>query len=350
MTDIKVNVRALIKAEREKYQEKIKEEKLKCKDAEKTIKELNAQIRELDYQVRELQGMVLYERERREYAEGKLAESEQEKQKRKRRTKAEVEAERAKKKEYSEFKSNGVRKKTKMEPIASYTDFRKIQQYFLGKKQFQYYAIWTIGVCMGVRASDLVVLKWKNVLNEDNSFKERVKLYEQKTGKLQNCLITEGVQSALTVLLNDMEWNVNPEDFIFPSEGKPGYPVTRDACYKNLCKAAEASGIEYSIGTHTMRASFANIVLCIDKSTIDMNAITKIQGLLNHSDARVTMKYLGKLDEMYDKARKTVSDFVLGKTDVDKLVCGDAVSADQIMDKLTEIERQLRSGNETAGE
>lgn len=325
MTEVKVNVKALLETERKKYQ---------------TI------IDDLNAQVKELQGMVMYERERREYAEGKLAEQEAPKPKRKRRTKAEMEAARAEQREYCEFKSNGVRKKTRVCSIRSYTDFKKIQDYFLAKNKVRDYALWTIGVCLGVRISDLTQLKWKDLTDEKGAFKERIKIYEKKTSKLQNCLITEGIRSAATKLLNSMSWQYDQDGYVFRSS-RSDRAMSPEKCYKIIHDAADAVGIDYPIGTHTMRESFANIVLCVDKNTIDMNAITKIQGLLNHSDARVTMKYLGKLDEMYDKARKTVSDFVLGKTGVDELVCGDTMDTEQIMDKLNELERYIRPGNET---
>ena len=92
---------------------------------------------------------------------------------------------------------------------------------------------------------------------------------------------------------------------------------------------------------HTMRKSFANIAACVDKSSIDMNAITKIQGLLNHSDQRVTMRYLGSYQQMFDKARKSVSDFVLGKTDVHEIVAGNNFTIDDIVSKLNELEKKL---------
>lgn len=323
MTDMQldINIKALLDEERAKHKE--------------TVDKLNKKISSL-------RSALKYERERREFAESRLNEMNgEEKTKHRRRTKAEIEAERADGREYSELKSNGVRKKTAMDCIKSYTDLKNIQDYFLEKGQINHYAIWTLGICMGLRASDIVALKWKNVMNDDLSFKERVKLYEKKTDKLQNCLITEAMREVLTKVLNSMQWQFGMDDYIFPSGGKAGCHITRDCCYKNLVKAATASNIEYHVGTHTMRKSFINIVLCIDRNTIDMNAITKAQGLLNHSDPRVTMKYLGKLNEMYDKARVTVSDFVLGKTGVDQLVCGDNVNISDIINKLNDIESKI---------
>lgn len=323
MTDIKMNVdiKALLDEERASHK---------------------AEVDKLTKKIQNLRSALKYEKERREFAEARLNEMLNEPEhKRKRRTKAEIEAERASRTtEYSEFKSNGVKKKSKMDSIRSYTDFKKIQDHLLEKEGLQYYGVWVLGISTGLRASDIVTLRWGNVLKEDLSFQERIKKYEKKTSKFQKCLITEAIQVALTKLLNSVSWNVNMEDYIFPG-AKEGKPLTVDACYKHLRRAAEEAGIDYNIGTHTMRASFANIVMCVDKNTIDMNTIVKIQGLLNHSDSRVTMRYLGTMDKMFDKARETVSDFVLGKTGVDELVCGDQISLSALMEKLDNIQQQI---------
>lgn len=103
------------------------------------------------------------------------------------------------------------------------------------------------------------------------------------------------------------------------------------------------------IGSHTMRKSFANIAACVDKSTIDMNAITKIQGLLNHSDQRVTMRYLGTYQDMFDRARVAVSEFVLGRTDVHQLIAGNNYTIDDIMSKL-EAMAEMSNNTEKTGE
>lgn len=293
MTGVKVDIKALLNEQQMAYSDK---------------------IAELNNQIKELQGMLMYERERREYTEKKL-EDEVNTPKRKRRTKAEVEAEREGK-EYNEYRSDGIKKKVKMDPVRSYTEFKNIQDYFLQNGKISYYVLWTVGTCMGLRVSDIVTLKWKNVLNDDMSFKERVKLYEQKTGKAQDCLITEAMRQAFTVLLNSKRWHVRSEGYIFPGQNHKD-PLSPKSCYRLIREAAVAMNVRGNIGTHSMRETFANVILCLDNGTVDMNAITKVQGLLNHSDSRTTMRYLGLLNEMYDRARNTVSDFVLGKA-VDK--------------------------------
>lgn len=49
------------------------------------------------------------------------------------------------------------------------------------------------------------------------------------------------------------------------------------------------------------------------------------------------MRYLGTYQQMFDRARMAVSDFVLGRTGVNELVAGDQYTIDDIMDRLDEI-------------
>lgn len=55
------------------------------------------------------------------------------------------------------------------------------------------------------------------------------------------------------------------------------------------------------------------------------------------------MRYLGKFQEMFDRARIAVSDFVLGKTDVNELIAGNAFTIDDIVGKLDNIETKLKN-------
>lgn len=243
---------------------------------------------------------------------------------RNRRTKQEMEAARAK--ELCEFKSDGKRKPRPAEPIRSYEDFWQMQNYFWERGRIRDWAMWTAGVALGLRVSDLLNLKVKDVLNDDFSFKERIHILEQKTNKANNCLITEAVVYALKTYFVSINWKINMHDYVFKS-GKTGGKMYEEYGWKILSDAGRALRLPIVIGSHTMRKSFANIAACVDNSTIDMNAITKIQGLLNHSDQKVTMRYLGTYQNMFDEARKAVSDFVLGKTKINELVAGRTIDA-----------------------
>ena len=153
-------------------------------------------------------------------------------------------------------------------------------------------------------------------------------------------MITESVIDAITKYFDSIEWKFDIEDYLFKSNKTKG-KMYEEYGWKILSDAGKALSLPIVIGSHTMRKSFANIAACVDKSTIDMNAIAKIQGLLNHSDQRVTMKYLGTYQTMFDKARVAVSDFVLGKTKINELVAGNNYTIDDIVSKIDALELKI---------
>lgn len=258
--------------------------------------------------------------------------------KRKRRTKKELED--AEPVEFTEFKSDGKRKARPADPVRSYEDFVAVQRYFIERGKLRDWAMWTIGVSLGLRISDLLSLKINALLKDDRTFRKRLYIVEQKTSKINNCLITEAVINAATKLFESMNWMFELDDYIFKSTKTKG-KMFEEYGWKILSDAGKALNLPINIGSHTMRKSFANIAACVDKSSIDMNAITKIQGLLNHSDQRVTMRYLGTYQQMFDKARESVSDFVMGKTDIHEIVAGNNFTIDDIVSKIDQLEKKL---------
>ena len=314
---------------------------------EETLEEKCAR---LEGENKELKAQLFEERKQRYAAENNIDTLQREKndliaeierikneKKRKRRTKAEMEAAGE---VYSDYKSDGKRKAHPSEPIRSYEDFDCIQQYFLANNKIRDWALWVIGISLGLRVSDLLSLKIENILNADRSFKERIHIIEQKTNKANNCLITDSVKYAVKKYLDSIGNVYELNDYLFKSNKTKG-KMFEEYGWKILSDAGKALNLPIVIGSHTMRKSFANIAACVDKSSIDMNAITKIQGLLNHSDQRVTMRYLGTYQQMFDRARCSVSDFVLGKTDVHELVAGNNYTIDDIMSKIDELATKI---------
>lgn len=242
---------------------------------------------------------------------------------------------------YSEYKSDGKLKAHAADAIRSYSDFKAMQDYFLAKNSIRDWMMWTVGVSLGLRISDLLSLKWRNVIEDDKiTIKKRIEIYEKKTGKMNNLLITEAVKKAISRYLVAIKYKFDLDGYLFASK-KTGGKMYEEHGWRILSRAGRDLGLPLVIGSHTMRKSFANIAACVDKSTVDMNSITKVQGLLNHSDQRVTMRYLGTYQEMYDRARVAVSDFVLGKTGVDRILAGDQHTVDDIMERLEALESMI---------
>lgn len=306
------------------------------------IQSLEAEIRKRDSKIVKLSAQLEYERELRkqleeQYSHATLLEAPTAKTPKTRKQKdasTDINA-------YSDFKSDGKRKAHAADSIRSYDEFKAIQQYYLDAGRVRDWAMWTIGVSLGLRISDLLSLRFGNLIDKDKkTFKKRIQIYEQKTGKLNNCLITESVINAMTKYLDSIKWEFDLDGYLFPSRKTKG-KMYEEYGWRILSDAGKALKLPINIGSHTMRKSFANIAACVDKSCIDMNAITKVQGLLNHSDQRVTMSYLGSYQVMFDNARIAVSDFVLGKTNVNEIIAGNQHTVDDVFERLDELGKLL---------
>ena len=302
------------------------------------LRAMQDELEKKDREIQRLSDQLEYERDLRERLEerfGKLPDETKTKKTRKRREVTPDEN------AYSDFKSDGKRKPHAADSIRSYDDFHAIQQYYLDRGQIRDWAMWTIGVSLGLRISDLLSLKFCHLIDRDGkTIKPRIQIYEQKTGKLNNCLVTESVKIALNTYLESIKYRFDLDGYLFPSKKTKG-KMYEECGWRILSSAGKALNLPLVIGSHTMRKSFANIAACVDKSCIDMNAITKVQGLLNHGDQRVTMKYLGTYQEMYDRARVAVSEFVLGRTDVNEIIAGNQYTTDDVVERLDALEKIL---------
>lgn len=302
------------------------------------LTEEEKEIKLLKIQVEQLSKELENERKLRYDAEQKIAELTAilEEKNTKRRKKEQKNADL----EYSEFTSAGKPKAKAAEAIRSYEDFKAFQDYYLEQNNIRDWMLWTVGVSMGLRISDLLKLQIKHILNADLTFRKRTMVIEKKTSKLNNCLITESVIDAVSKYFDSINWHFDLEDYLFKSKKTKG-KMKEQYGWKIISDAGKVLKMPFNTGSHTLRKSFANIAACVDKSSIDMNAITKIQGLLNHSEQKVTMRYLGTYQDMYDKARIAVSDFCLGKTQIHTLTAGNVHTIDELCSKLDALETRF---------
>ena len=235
--------------------------------------------------------------------------------------------------EYSEYKSNGKLKARKADSVRSYDDFKAVGDYFKARREYRNYAMWVVGCGTGLRFSDISKIQFKTFLNEDNTFRERFKIYEKKTSKLQNCLITPAIESALRMYLNSIRWNFNREDYVFGIGVRQGWKI--------LHRAKVATDLPWNMGTHSMRKSFVTIAYCLGGYTKVDNRLEVLQGILNHSSSLITRRYIGLEQDMYDKARMVVSDFLQGKSEVNVLTVVEDNTIENIMEKLDKLEELI---------
>lgn len=238
------------------------------------------------------------------------------------------------KRQLTGLKSNGVPIATSGEGVKSFEEFKKMSDYLFEIKQYKLWLLWCLGTSTGLRISDLIQLKWGYVFL-NGEFRERFPKVEQKTGKLNNILITEAMRIFVVKYLSVVKITPNPDDLIFPSREKfkcnPLLSEEENEILKRKKEKGYASGLSQrlkkygqEIGlqhktSHSMRHTFASIVFSLYDGGKNMGNLEVVSGLLNHYDKRTTARYCDRLQNEYDNARIIVSDFLLGKTKIKDL-------------------------------
>lgn len=176
-----------------------------------------------------------------------------------------------------------VREKEKIEEIKTE----------LKKSGYRDYLLFVTGINTGLRISDLIKLKVKDVRNNTH-----VIITEQKTGKQKRFLINPN----LTAIMNEYIKNLPDEEYIFKSRQGGNKPITRVQAYRIINNAVKKSGVADQVGTHTLRKTFGYHHYQINKD------IAVLQDIFNHSAPSITLRYIGINDDMKDK---TIENFVL---------------------------------------
>jgi len=163
-------------------------------------------------------------------------------------------------------------------------------------KKFKISLLISLGSFLGLRISDLLKLKWEDILNKDQFI-----LIEQKTRKAREIKINDQLQRHI----KDCHEQINPPNdnsFIFTSQKGSVYSIQRiNVIFKKLKKKYNLNVQNFS--THSMRKTFGREVF--NKSGVNAElALVKLSQLFNHSNVSITKRYLGisrdEIMETYD--------------------------------------------------
>ncbi|MDO5293692.1 MAG: site-specific integrase [bacterium] len=181
-----------------------------------------------------------------------------------------------------------------MEYVQPIRDRKKVEamKRELLRSGYRNYMLFLVGINTGLRISDILTLKVKDVRDQTH-----LTLKEKKTSKIKRLKIT-----GITEELNDYTENMEDEQYLFASQKGYNQPITRVQAYRILNKAAANVGIKEEIGTHTLRKTYGYHFY---QKTKD---VALLQELFNHSSPSVTLRYIGINQDVMDKA---MDDFVL---------------------------------------
>lgn len=184
----------------------------------------------------------------------------------------------------------------------SYLDFKQAVEVALKLHRDEDYIFslyWAISIFTGLRVSDVLNLKWEQVL-EAIAENKNLLIREKKTGKMRSIKLHPKLKEIIEMnrqkLLPISGWIV---------AAKHGYPMSREYINKKLKLTARRYRIEtggYSISSHTLRKTFARKIW--DSSNSDNHTLMLLADILNHTSTHTTKTYLGirkqEIDSAYD--------------------------------------------------
>lgn len=162
--------------------------------------------------------------------------------------------------------------------------------------------LFVIGINTAFRVSDLLTLKYCDVMDSNGKLLEHFKLKETKTDKNNKVAMTKGVQKALKEYITN-NFDENMDEYLFKSRKRDkegnSQPINRKSAWRIIQQTADQLGLK-NIGSHSLRKTFAYHQY---KAGTD---IVLLQDMLNHSSPAVTLRYIGITQDAKDRAVKAL--------------------------------------------
>ncbi|GAF66435.1 hypothetical protein BTS2_3336 [Bacillus sp. TS-2] len=176
--------------------------------------------------------------------------------------------------------------KQDIQPLRTIDEINDMKNSLLRHFSYRDYMLFSMGINVGLRVSDLVRFKVKDVRG-----KERYRIKEKKTNKTNSLKFPEPLRKLIDEYTKDMD----NEDFLFQSRNGRNKPLTTNQVYRILVKAGELCDLK-NIGTHTMRKTFGYHYY---QRTKDIGTLMVI---FNHSSQKVTKLYIGISQDEIDES------------------------------------------------
>lgn len=157
---------------------------------------------------------------------------------------------------------------------------------YLKEKNDRDYVLFNFGIYSGLRISDILPLKVRDVRNADFIIKK-----EDKTGKITRVKINDKLKEIVKkYIIGKRDY-----EYLFPRSKGRQVPISRQRVWQILNAAADEFEYKDKIGCHTLRKTFGYWMY---KETGDAATIMDI---FNHSSENVTKRYIGVNQDTKDK-------------------------------------------------
>lgn len=153
--------------------------------------------------------------------------------------------------------------------------------------------LFKIGINVGLRINDLLSITWEDIFKPGTrQFKEYFVPKEQKTKKVRQIFINKSFRAAVKEYLKYIP-DTKLEGYVFTN--RQGNRLS-DASVDKMLKLLEKELNLENLSTHSLRKTFAYHLY------MQMNDLSLVQEILQHSSVAVTRRYLGLTQEVKKKA------------------------------------------------
>lgn len=218
------------------------------------------------------------------------------------------------------------------EPIKDMNDIIAISHYLIRQGRYRDNMLFIVGINFGLRASDLRMLRFSNLINDNLTFKDSFPIFEKKTRntrkrkKNRYITINTAVMEAVTLYLENTP-GVSLSDYMFRSVSNRGgnnnEPLTIKSIDRILKGIAADLDLNIKMSTHTLRKTFCYWMMMCGQN--DSRRLLLLQKMLNHSSPAQTLDYIGITAEEIEDAYRKLN---LGSIQHDCLVDSNIVELD----------------------
>jgi integrase len=171
-----------------------------------------------------------------------------------------------------------------VQPIRDKEKLKGIED-FLKEKKERDHMMFLLGIYTGLRISDILRLRVKDVAGRNY-----ISIKEKKTNKPKRIPINPVLKRELKVYILDKPLN----EYLIKSRVGKNRPISRTQAYRILRDVADAFNLD-EIGTHSMRKTFGYHYY---QQTKD---IAFLQKVFNHAKPEDTLRYIGIDQDALDR-------------------------------------------------
>lgn len=185
------------------------------------------------------------------------------------------------------------------EPIKDMDTIFRISDFLISNRRWRDNMLFIVGINFGLRVSDLLMLRFCDLITPELLFKETFAVFEKKTrntrSKKRNRYITvnEAAIDAVTLYLQNTP-GIKLSDYMFRSEAtnsQGNIPLTRQAVDKILKGIARDLDLNIRFSTHSLRKTFGFWQMAMGGN--DPRRLLLLQKMFGHSTAAQTLDYIG---------------------------------------------------------